>query len=138
LEPGYATLRIWNVATRNKAEAWQPIGYIPNLYLLSKNENKFRMNSLEKLRVYHDILDAMLASVVQLQSKGGVPFSFTYRGKRYDVNLKVFLVFIIGDTEGHDKLCGRYNSCALQVNAFAAIVISQPWIVTMHFTHGGM
>jgi hypothetical protein len=115
LEPGYATLGIWNEATRNKAEACQPPGYIPNLYLLSKNENKFRMNSLKKLRMYHEILDAMLASVVKLQSKGGVPFSFTYRGKHYDVNLKVFLVFIIGDTEGHDKLCGRYNSRALQV-----------------------
>jgi hypothetical protein len=65
--------------------------------------------------MYHEILDAMLASVVKLQSKGGVPFSFTYRGKHYDVNLKVFLMFIIGDTEGHDKLCGRYNSRALQV-----------------------
>jgi hypothetical protein len=39
----------------------------------------------------------------------------TYRGKRYDVNLKVFLMFIIGDTKGHDKLCGRYSSRALQV-----------------------
>jgi hypothetical protein len=44
LEPGYATLGIWNVATRNKAEAWRPLGYIPNLYLLSKNvtEERFR------------------------------------------------------------------------------------------------
>jgi hypothetical protein len=49
LEPGYATLGIWNVATRNKVEAWRPLGYIPNIYLLSKNENKFRMNSLKKL-----------------------------------------------------------------------------------------
>jgi hypothetical protein len=80
----------------------------------------------------------MLASVVQLQSKGGVPFSFTYCGKRYDVNLKVFLMFIIGDTEGHDKLCGHYNSRALQVKRVSPIVISQPWIVTMPFTHGGM
>jgi hypothetical protein len=115
LEPGYVTLGIWNVATRNKAEARQPLGYILNIYLLSKNENKFRMNSLKKLRMYHEILDAMLASVVRLQRNGGVPFSFTYRGKRYDVNLKVFLMFIIGDTEGHAKLCGRYNSRALQV-----------------------
>jgi hypothetical protein len=73
------------------------------------------MNSLEKLRMYHQILDAMLASIVKLQSKGGISFSFTYRGKHYDVNLKVFLMFIIGNTEGHDKLCGRYNSRALQV-----------------------
>jgi hypothetical protein len=68
LEPGYATLGIWNVATRNKAEAWRPLGYIPNLYLLSKNENKFRMNSLEKLQMYKGILDAMLASVVKLHA----------------------------------------------------------------------
>jgi hypothetical protein len=63
----------------------------------------------------HEIMDAMLASVVKLQRKGGVPFSFTYRGKQYDVNLKVFLMFIIGDTKGHDKLCGCYNRRALQV-----------------------
>jgi hypothetical protein len=49
LEPGYATLGIWNLSRRNKAEAWQPLGYIPNLYLLSKNGNKFRMNSVTKL-----------------------------------------------------------------------------------------
>ncbi len=115
LEPGYATLGIWNRPTRNKAEAWRPLGYIPNLYLLSKNENKFRMNSVTKLRMYHEILDAILESVVRLQSKGGLPFSFDYKGKHYDVNLKVFLMVIIGDTEGHDKLCGRYNSRALQV-----------------------
>jgi hypothetical protein len=65
--------------------------------------------------MYREILDVMLVSVVKLQRKGGVPFSFTYRGKQYDVNLKVFLMFIIGDIEGHDELCGRYNSCALQV-----------------------
>jgi hypothetical protein len=110
LEPGYAPLGIWNVASRNKAEAWQPLGYIPNLHLFSKNENKFRMNSLEKLLMYHEILDAMLASVMRLQRKGSVPLSFPYLGKQYDVNLKVYLMFIIGDTEGHDKLCGRYNS----------------------------
>lgn len=115
LEPGYATLGIWNLSTRNKAEAWRPLGYIPNLYLLSKNENKFRMNSVTKLRMYHEILDAILESVIKLQSKGGVPFSFVYRGKQYNVNLKVFLMVVIGDTEGHDKACGRYNSRALQV-----------------------
>jgi hypothetical protein len=36
LEPGYVTLGIWNVATRNKAEAWRPLGYIPNLYLFPR------------------------------------------------------------------------------------------------------
>jgi hypothetical protein len=68
-----------NLSSRNKAEAWRPLGYIPNLYLLSKNENKFRMSSVIKLQMYHEILDAMLESVVKLQSKGRVPFSFTYQ-----------------------------------------------------------
>ncbi len=100
--PGYAaTLGIWNRSTRKKAEAWRPLGYIPNLYLLSKNENKFRINSVTKLRMYHEILDAIIESVVRLQSKGGVPFYFDYKGKHYDVNLKVFLMVIIGYTEGH-------------------------------------
>jgi hypothetical protein len=106
-------LGIWNLLTRNKAEAWQPLGYIPNLYLLSKNKNMLRMNSGTKLQMYHDILDAMLESVVELQSKGGV--SFAYHGKQYNVNLKVFLMVVIGDTEGHDKSCGRYSSHTLQV-----------------------
>jgi hypothetical protein len=57
----------------------------------------------------------MLELVVKLQSEGGVPFSFTYRGKQYNLNLNVFLMVVIGDTERQDKLCGRHNRYALQV-----------------------
>jgi hypothetical protein len=106
LESGYVTLGIWNLSTRNKAKAWHPLGYIPNLYLLSKNDNKFWMNSVTKLQMYHKIIDAMLELVAKLQSKGSIPFSFTYHRKGYNVNLKVFLMVVIGDTEEHDKLCG--------------------------------
>jgi hypothetical protein len=74
------------------------------------------MNSVTKLRMYHEILDAILEPVVQLQNKGGIPFSFTYKEKEYNVNLKVFLMVITGDTKGHDKLCGWCNSLALQVH----------------------
>jgi hypothetical protein len=99
LEPGYATRGIWNVATRNKAEAWRSLGYIPNLYLLSKNENKFRMNSLEKLRMYHEILDAMLAVTdivniwtTTLMYQGGQVFPSANREKRS--NLRGFVAGI--------------------------------------------
>jgi hypothetical protein len=88
--------------------------------------------------MYHEILDVLLASVVQLQSKGGVPFSFTYRGKCYDVNLKVFLMFIIGDTEGHDKLCGCYNSSALQVKRVCRHCNISTMDCVNAFYHGGM
>jgi hypothetical protein len=58
----------------------------------------------------------MLELVVKLQSKGGVPLSLTYQhGREYNVKLKVFLMAVIGDTEGHDTLCGWYNSPTLQV-----------------------
>ncbi len=93
----------------------QPLLDTEMMDLLSKNKNKFWMSSVTKLRMYHEILDAILESVVQLQSKGGVPFSFIYRGKQYNVNLKVFIMVAIGDTEDHDKACGWYNSRALQV-----------------------
>jgi hypothetical protein len=81
------------------------------------------MNSLEKLRVYHEILDAMFSSVVKLQSKGSVPFSFTYRGKHYDMNLKVFLIFIIGDTKRHDKLCALHNETGTRGGAIAVMYV---------------
>lgn len=82
LEPGYGTLGFWNLERRNKAEAWQPLGYIANFCLSSKNENKFWMHSVTKLQIHHENMGVMLELVVHLQSKGGIPFSFVYHGKQ--------------------------------------------------------
>ena len=44
-----------------------------------------------------------------------MPFSFMYWGKKYDVILKFSILVILGDTEGHDRLCARYKSRGLGV-----------------------
>ena len=109
LEPLYFTLGLFNCMTHNKREAWHPLGYIPNLYLLSKSENEFRLDSIEKLQLCHEILDSILASLVKLQKEGGIPFTFHYQGRKYCVSLKGFVLVVLGDTEGHDHLCAQYN-----------------------------
>jgi hypothetical protein len=41
---------------RNQPEAWPPLGYIPNIGLMSKTESTHAMKSLAKVQLYHDIL----------------------------------------------------------------------------------
>ncbi len=110
LEPVYFTLSIFNRATRNKPEAWRPLGYIPNLHLMSAAEVKHSMSPVERLQLYHDIIADIFKSLVELQESDGIPYKFEYRGVNYEVNLKVPLLVVLGDTEGHDKLAGRYGS----------------------------
>ncbi len=109
LEPVYFTLSIFNQKTRNKPEAWRPLGYIPNLGLQSKAENRHSMLSSQKVQLYHDILSRILLSLVQVQQADPMPFHLSYHNREYDVLLKFPLLAILGDTESHDRLCGRYN-----------------------------
>ena len=54
LEPIYFTLSIFNHAARNKPEAWRPLGYIPNLHLMSAADVKHSMSLRGCLQLYHD------------------------------------------------------------------------------------
>jgi hypothetical protein len=45
LEPVYFVLSIFNKKTRNRPEAWRPLGYIPNIGLMSKAESTHAMKS---------------------------------------------------------------------------------------------
>ena len=109
LEPVYFTLSIFNQKTRNKPEAWRPLGYIPNLSLQSKAENKHSMLSSQKVQLYHDILGKILQSLCHVQQEAPMPFHLSYQDAHLDVLLKFPVLAILGDTESHDRLCGRYN-----------------------------
>ncbi len=113
LEPIYFPLSIFNQKTRNKPEACRPLGYIPNLGLQSKAENRHSMLSSQKVQLYHDILSRILLSLVQVQQADPMPFHLSYHNREYDVLLKFPLLAILGDTESHDRLCGRYNMCGV-------------------------
>jgi hypothetical protein len=111
LEQVYFTLSIFNKKTRNRPEAWHPLGYIPNIGLLSKAESTNAMRGSAKVQLYHDILSKIFDSFVDLQGKeGGLPYQFFYRGKVYNALLLFPLLAVLGDTESHDRLCGQYNS----------------------------
>ena len=82
---------------------WRTLGYVIN-------QSKFNYNnSLQKAKDYHAALSKILEGLAKLQ-QSGVEWKLPYNGKVHDVNLKLPILFIIGDTEGHDKLAGRYLS----------------------------
>ena len=115
LEPVVFTLSIFNQLTWNMPQAWHPLGYIPNLGLMSKAETKHNCSSPDKVQLYHDILSIILQSLKDLQNEGHIPFEFEFGGKEYKVFLHSPLLAVLGDTESHDQLCGRYNSRNLNV-----------------------
>ena len=88
---------------------------MPNLSLLSKNENACQLKSKTKYALYHAFLDIIFKSFSDLQKEGGIPFHFMYKEKKYEVNLKIFMFAVIGDTEGHDRCTGRYQNCQLMI-----------------------
>jgi hypothetical protein len=91
LEPVYLTLSIFNKKTRNRPEAWRPLGYIPNIGLMSKAESTHAMKSLAKVQLYHDILSKIFGSLVDLQGKeSGLPYQFFYREKVYNALLLLY------------------------------------------------
>ena len=110
LEPVYFTLSIFNQKTRNKPQAWRPLGYIPNIGLMSKAESRHGMSSDQKVQFYHDILERILESLVDLQQADPMHFPLLYRGQQYKLKLKFPLLAVLGDTESHDRLCARYNN----------------------------
>jgi hypothetical protein len=103
---------MFNWKTRNQPQAWHPLGYIPNLELQSKVESTHGLKKEEKIKLYHNVLHKIVAPLGKLQNNGGLPFCLHYLGLDYHVILKLPILFIVGDTEGHNHLCGRYNSPA--------------------------
>jgi hypothetical protein len=39
-----------------------------------------------------------------------IPMGVAVHGKKYAVMLHLYIPFIVGDTEGHDLLCGHYTA----------------------------
>lgn len=107
LEPVYFTLTLFTRKARNKPNAWRPLGYIPNLNLQSKAETGHLMKGAEKMQMYHDILADILRGMKELNDTGIQGYKFRYNGKDHVADLKFFFLVILGDTEAHDKLCGK-------------------------------
>lgn len=89
-------------SVRNQPWAWRTIGYLPNQATHSHT------SPTGKCRDLHFMLAHILKSFIEIQNSGGVRWKLEYKGVTYDVVLKFTLFFVMGDTEGHNKLAARY------------------------------
>ena len=103
VEPVVFTLSIFNQKTRNKVIAWRNLGYIPTLEFFDYNHD-----TQKKMADYHFILQYILREVYKVQMEGGLNWKFVLKGVAHDVTLKMPVMSFIGDTEGQDKLVGRF------------------------------
>ena len=52
----------------------------------------------------------LLGSLVDAQRGSGIAWRLSYQATCFDVVFKLPVLFIVGDTEGHDKMCGKFLS----------------------------
>jgi len=100
LEPLMMTLGVFNRETRNNPMAWRTLGYVTDIQGKGgSNKSHLRMQD------YHNMLNIILKSYQNVQRK---PILWKFDGKIKA--MKVPTLFVMGDTEGHDKLCGHMAS----------------------------
>ena len=105
LEPVSMTLGIFKKEVRRLPHAWRCLGYVPNMAHFRSN-----MTSLQKATDYHFILSTILESYKAAQKLPGILWQFPFQGQKKEVVMKIPLLLVLGDTEGHDKLCGKYQN----------------------------
>src|SRR5687768_3613859 len=102
------TTSLFDYNTCNKAQAWQPLGYIPIEKNFHSSAQWTRMDKKLKSQRENLFFETFLHSFREAQKDGalnGVPL--TLGSKTKTVNLKVPLAFIIGDIQGGDGICGK-------------------------------
>ena len=101
------TLGIFKTETRKQAQAWETLYFHPDK-ISSKNKVEGVHNILNlhrgieiALKELRDICDEKISI-----SWDGLP----YASKIWSVKMRFAIAYVIGDTELHDKLCGRYGN----------------------------
>ena len=100
------TTSILNQKMRNLPIAWRTLGYINDLSLIQSAAENQRYSKELKAERLHAIFKTVLASLIEAQQAGAldnIPLQFGDVTK--NVNLKVPVIFIIGDMQGGDKIC---------------------------------
>ena len=64
---------------------------------------------LKKISDYHAMMDEILNSFKQAQQEA-IAWILEYKSQNYKVYFRCPVMFIIGDTDGHDKLIGKYGN----------------------------
>jgi len=102
------TTTIFDCKTRNQAQAWRPLWHIPvecNYY--SGKQWKSMKSNLKSIKA-NILFDTVLQTFKEAQKEGAlinIPLQLDNKVKT--VNLKVPLVYLIGDIQGEDGICGQ-------------------------------
>jgi hypothetical protein len=104
------TLGIFNTETRRKPEAWTTILLYPD----DRSEASVQKGTkpIHKIQNLHNSVAVAFRELKEIMDEGiSIPWKLKYgpEGKEHYVNQKFAFAYIIGDTEMHDKLCGRYG-----------------------------
>lgn len=98
------TLGIFKRSVRNQSRAWRSIGYIMDQAHIVNNTR----DPTAKMQDYQYMLENILESYKRAQTMSIAWEIKNFRGKLKKVSFWIPTLFIIGDTDGHDKLVGKF------------------------------
>ena len=110
LTPLNMTLGIFSTETRKSNAAWETIYFHPDLSSLTHENLDKKSVPFNNIQNLHRGLDAALGSFRRQCRKETLFPNLPWNNRTYQVSMKFAVAFVIGDTELHDKLCGRYGS----------------------------
>jgi len=107
------TLSLFNQRARNDVRFWRPMAYIPNLGYGAATKEDSRLLHTKTPATYrlqneHNCLAAALTPLVDISRRGGIRVTI----KCKPVIVKVWIHFFMGDTSGHNRWLGHFNSGA--------------------------
>jgi len=102
LTPVTFTLTLFNRTFRNNSNAWRPLAYLPNL-LYGKNKAD-KTTTSSKIQDEHTCLAMAFRSIREIHKNGG--FEAVVMG--VVVRVKVWIHYVMGDTEGNNKWMGHF------------------------------
>ena len=106
ITPLNITLGIFNTETRRKPEAWTTILLYPD----DNSEASIQKGTkpFHKLQNLHNCIAIAFRELKELMDgHKSIVWCLKYGGKEWEVYIKFAFAYVIGDTEMHDKLCGR-------------------------------
>jgi hypothetical protein len=97
------TLGIFKRKVRNLSRAWRSIGYITD----QAHIENLSTDKTAKMQDYQYMLEIILESYKKAQ-QNSIAWQLNVRGTLQKVSFLIPTLFIIGDTDGHDKLVGKF------------------------------
>jgi hypothetical protein len=99
------TLGIFKRNVRNQSRAWRSIGYIMDqAHILNLSRDK-----TAKMQDYQYMTEIILESYKKAQ-QNSIAWELKVIGKLKKVSFLIPTLFIIGDTDGHDKIVGKFGT----------------------------